>query len=439
MKNIRKIWLVLSLLIIAVFAFPGEAFAAPVQEDRTVFGESYILESGRILDGDLRVFGGVAEIREGATVDGNVFVLGGLVTIDGEVTGYVLVIGGTVNINETAMIEGDLISPASHINLDPGATILGDRIDSFDSRWFGIDRPFFPRTRIIPRHRIRIIPIFARLFRVAAFSLLLIALGAFLLLILPRPVENMTDALRTEPWHVFGYGALTALVMLVGGTILTITICLIPFVVIAGLVVGLATLVGWLALGYELGKRIATNLFKTSWHPAISAAVGNLILYVVAKSLDLIPCLGAFLVFVAMLFGLGMAVVTLFGTYRYPRGVSGAKPEPTVLFEEDKPVEEPLPDIDQGLETDETVREIQEVDIEPQAVADQPIEALDLGGRIENILIDAGLTTTGDVLERLEHGDQALLDISGIGEKSLADVKSALRRLGYELPGDSEG
>jgi len=138
-------------------------------------------------------------------------------------------------------------------------------------------------------------------------------------LLMPQATNTMTHALIAQPWAVLGFGALTAFVLVVGGLILAVTICLIPLVILAGLAVALGVLAGWLALGYELGKRIASGIFKTEWHPVLSAVLGNLILYLLASGLGLIPCLGGFLVFVAMLFALGMSVVTLFGAKPYPR------------------------------------------------------------------------------------------------------------------------
>ncbi len=65
------------------------------------------------------------------------------------------------------------------------------------------------------------------------------------------------------------------------------------------------------------------------------------------------------------------------------------------------------------------------------------IEVLQLGSRMENLLRDAGVTTVGDVLARLEEsGDEGLTDIKGFGLKALADLKRGLRQRGFVLPGD---
>jgi len=82
-----------------------------------------------------------------------------------------------------------------------------------------------------------------------------------------------------------------------------------------------------------------------------------------------------------------------------------------------------------------------QVYLEDQAAAesaktspDLPIGELELGSRIESALEKAEISVVGDALARLEQGDAGLLAIDGFGRKSLADMKRALKRLGYELP-----
>ncbi len=64
----------------------------------------------------------------------------------------------------------------------------------------------------------------------------------------------------------------------------------------------------------------------------------------------------------------------------------------------------------------------------------RPLTELTLGTRALDALARAKITTAGDVLEKLSHGEQALLDVEGFGRKSLIDLKKQLRQLGYELP-----
>ena len=72
---------------------------------------------------------------------------------------------------------------------------------------------------------------------------------------------------------------------------------------------------------------------------------------------------------------------------------------------------------------------------EERTSPDLPIVDLGLDKRYTNIYIDNGIEVVGDFIARIEEGgDNAILDISGIGRKVLADTKKALRTRGYELP-----
>lgn len=62
------------------------------------------------------------------------------------------------------------------------------------------------------------------------------------------------------------------------------------------------------------------------------------------------------------------------------------------------------------------------------------VDKLDLGTRTTSALVDAEITTVNRLLKKLEEGDQALMDVPGIGEKSAADIKKKLKKFGYKLP-----
>ncbi len=73
-----------------------------------------------------------------------------------------------------------------------------------------------------------------------------------------------------------------------------------------------------------------------------------------------------------------------------------------------------------------------------KATADVSVEVLELGTRVDNALEEAKISTVADLLNLLEGGDQALLDIKGFGRKSLIDLKKALRAQGFEIPEAAE-
>jgi len=68
----------------------------------------------------------------------------------------------------------------------------------------------------------------------------------------------------------------------------------------------------------------------------------------------------------------------------------------------------------------------------------RPLVELDLGKRPTEALEKAGITTIGQVLEKLETGSAALLEVDGFGRKSLIDLKKKLRANGYTIPEAAE-
>lgn len=80
---------------------------------------------------------------------------------------------------------------------------------------------------------------------------------------------------------------------------------------------------------------------------------------------------------------------------------------------------------------------IADVDARDQArlSPDIPITELGLDKRYTNIFIENGIEVIGDLVARWdEGGDKAILEISGIGRKVLADTKKLLRARGYDIP-----
>jgi len=76
--------------------------------------------------------------------------------------------------------------------------------------------------------------------------------------------------------------------------------------------------------------------------------------------------------------------------------------------------------------------------LEEKTSPERPVEELELGGRANSALEEAGITNVGQILEKIVGGEAALLEISGIGRKTLIDIKKNLRKFGYELPEAAE-
>lgn len=66
---------------------------------------------------------------------------------------------------------------------------------------------------------------------------------------------------------------------------------------------------------------------------------------------------------------------------------------------------------------------------------DLPLSELGLGKRATDILAQNGIATVGDFLAKLQAGqEESLLELPGVGHKTLMDVKKLLRTRGYEVP-----
>lgn len=70
---------------------------------------------------------------------------------------------------------------------------------------------------------------------------------------------------------------------------------------------------------------------------------------------------------------------------------------------------------------------------------DAPISEFDIGKRYVTILSENGINVVADFIAKLEAGgDEAVLEIPGIGRKVVSDLKKLLRARGYELPKAAE-
>lgn len=84
-----------------------------------------------------------------------------------------------------------------------------------------------------------------------------------------------------------------------------------------------------------------------------------------------------------------------------------------------------------GVEAKPVVSAEVEGDGIPARIAEQPIEELELGMRAYNCLKRAGITKVGEVLRKLEQGENEMLAIRNFGRKSLDELIAKLREKDY--------
>jgi hypothetical protein len=343
---------VAALMLLAVFAAPAAALAAPAAapayDDVIRFGEDFTLASGQVVDGSLILFGGSATIESGANVTGEVIVFGGGVELSGNVNGGtivfggdveqsagatnesemvvfggavdlagqtagdVIVFGGDVSLASTAVVQGDLATPGGEVARATGAVVLGNMVDNFEFNPRGPQPPVAPnievRDRFFDDHDFGGPSVIWLLFRSFAMS----TVALLVVLFAPLQLRRIADALVADPVTSGGYGLLTFFVSILATIGLAITLILIPVAVLVPFVLAAAMAFGWIALGTEVGRRMA-EAFKASWSPALEATFGTFALTFAAGLLGWIPCIGGLASFLLSAAALGAVVLTRFG------------------------------------------------------------------------------------------------------------------------------
>jgi len=288
-----------------------------LQDEGLVVGESYRLRSGEMLNNDLTILGGNAELDQNSTVNGDLAVIGGNVIVDGTIDGDVSVLGGYVRLEDNAVIRGDVSTVGGSVQRADGAVVEGRS---------NRDLPFGITTMRTPPLQINFDPITGPL--MAFFQALALAALALLVQLFAAPqMERTGRTAVTQPVVSGGVGLLTIIVAPALLLIMAITIILIPLSLLGLLILGIAALFGWLALGLVVGRQLAIWL-KQPWSDPVNAGVGTLVLSLLSSMLNLIPCIGwlanALIWFVA----LGTVILTRFGTQIYPAPYSAPAPRP---------------------------------------------------------------------------------------------------------------
>jgi hypothetical protein len=323
----RKVLSSLILVLLLGLLLPTTAFAAGNSDGRVIFGDSFTLETGQVQEGDIIVLGGNVDLKQGSTVNGSILVLGGNVTAAGEVTGDVSVLGGNAELTSTAHIRGDVSSVGGNLRRDPGA-----QVDGQVTRGQGLDLPFNFRfgpsivQPMAPSWSMRLSPLFVLIwfgFRV----LVLAALAVLVVIFWPDPSLRVAHAAVAQPFGAAGLGCLTLIIGLPALVLLLLTVLLSPLSLLGMLLLVVAGVFGWIALGLEVGRRLALA-FGWDIHPSAQAGIGGLLLTLVVGGVGLLPCIGIVIAIAVVCLGLGAVMLTRFGSRDYMPGVALAEPEP---------------------------------------------------------------------------------------------------------------
>lgn len=316
-KMLKTLTLLFLLVILIVPASP--AYAQSGEPGKIVFGDNYTLESGEELNGDLVVFGGNVTVEDDANLNGNLVVFGGTISSNGNLNGDVVVFGGQISLDEKAVVAGDVVTIGGQLTQAEGAKIKGEVVKNV-SPDIQIPSGRIPPDVTPPSVNIDFNP-FWTVAGIFYRAVILAALAMLVVVFLKPQMENVSQAIVSQPVMSGGVGLLTVfggpISIVVVALVMIITLILIPvaaLVVFLGvLAIALAWLFGMIALGNEVGERF-TQSINQSWAPAFTAGFGTFLLMLVGGAIGEIPCVGWLFVALIGFVGIGAAVLTRFGT-----------------------------------------------------------------------------------------------------------------------------
>ena len=323
----KRILALTCLVLLICLALPVNAMAAGEQDDRVVWGGTYSLGEGETIDGNLLIVGGVVSLAEGSSVRGDVLLFGGTLSADGVVEQDLAAIGGMVSLGPQAVIRGDLLRMGAVVDMAPGAVVEGRDLAAEVVDLPSIELPFVGPTRIpYWGWDVSVSPLTSALTYLIQ-ALVLAALAVLVVMFFPEPTNRVARAVIEQPLHSGVAGLVAMIVSVAALIVLFVSICLCALGILGAMVLVVAAAFGWIGIGLEIGRRLAT-IFKWTVHPAAAAGLGTLVLSIVANGIGFIPCVGWLAPTLVTLFGLGAVVLTRFGTRLYLGSGSPALPAP---------------------------------------------------------------------------------------------------------------
>jgi uncharacterized RDD family membrane protein YckC len=258
--------------------------------------------------GDLTVMGNDIVVKEDETAH-DVVVMGGTATIDGTVTGDLVVLMGNARLGAKARVKRDLVVVCGSLEADPAAVIGHDRVvigpgglpkalgfGKLPAQWLR-DGVFLARP--LPHQ-------YLWSWLVAALALLLYLIIA---LLFPRQVQATVTMLEEKPGNALFAGILAFLVT--GPLLLLLVITVVGLVVVPFIAVGLvaAFLFGKVAVyryaGQQLGAQFGWGALQK---PLLALFVGTLIFCL----LYTVPVIGLLLWCAVAPLGIGAVLLVMF-------------------------------------------------------------------------------------------------------------------------------
>ncbi|KUO53122.1 MAG: hypothetical protein APF76_03525 [Desulfitibacter sp. BRH_c19] len=313
MRNNNKIFIFCLLLLGAMLLMPTATFAA---DDIVRFGggvkvgDEQTAQNVVAFGGPVKVEGAVnsvvafgGSVRSTGIIKGDTVAFGGGVNLDGPVAGNVVAFGGGVALGENAVVNGDIVVLGGKVSKHPSATVSGEIKIYNNPSDIIIKSPHFFRDT---SH-----DVFTGItwwIKIVG-SILMVALGWLIAILLPRNTENIIDRICNDGPKSFGIGLLIKLLALPITIALLITILGIPLIPIFWLALWFTQLMGLAALGLLLGRKLFNRLGHN-----ISLGIAVLVGLIIIALFRQIPFAGVVILFFVKSLVLGAVVTSKFGT-----------------------------------------------------------------------------------------------------------------------------
>ena len=274
-------------LLIALFAIclllPAASASAEV--DTNTDGDDRIVLVGSVLvdrderAGDIYVLDGDVTIR--GTVAGDVVVADGDVAIRGTVEGNVVTVAGRATLGRRGNVRGDITYADKEPVQTPGSQVGGE-VKKFDVQDAGI---------------------LGAIGALIAITISMFLLGLLLLLLAPRAADAVARTAAAKSLVAFGVGLLAFFLIPIIAFAALFTVVGIPLGFILLMLVIPLYAISYVTAAFALGRRILKKG---------SRILPFLVGLVVLGLLTLIPIAGGLIGFLAIVYGLGLLLVTLF-------------------------------------------------------------------------------------------------------------------------------
>ncbi len=251
---------------------------------------------GNVIAKDKVRIGGDVVVDEGTEVKDAVAV-GGSVTVNGKVWDSVVAVGGSVILGHNAVVGKDVVSVGGAVKQEHGSKIHGDVVE--------VNIPGV--SAIIPFFIEDTSSSWFWTFKITIFFGFL-ALAVLMVAVLPKPFNLISNNVQQNLGKVILWAVLGLVVLIPLAFFLVISIVGIPLIALEVLLVGIAFLLGYIAIAQLIGDKIAALMKRPALGVIWLTVMGLLALWLIGW----VPLLGSLVKAAVIVLGFGGVLATLF-------------------------------------------------------------------------------------------------------------------------------